>query len=96
MRPGDLHIAETNIWRKISGTVARPLAKTATLRTPSLDLSFETVLALLRGVSNFYAIDEQAGKNEDSDREAKQTQDGEHGWYRLGNHRENRQGSLGR
>ncbi len=59
-------------------------------------MSFETVLALLRGVSNFYAIDEKAGKNEDSDREAKQTQDGDHGCYRLGNHRENCQGSLGR
>ncbi len=58
--------------------------------------SSETGLALLRGIGNFYAIDEKARKNEDSDREAKQTQDGEHGCDRLGDHREDRQGSLDR
>jgi len=38
-----------------------------------MSVGFATVLALLRGVRNFYAIDEKAGKNEDSGREAKQT-----------------------
>jgi hypothetical protein len=51
---------------------SRHIENTQPSQTP-LNMSFETVLALLRGVSNFYAIDEKAGKNQDSDREAKQT-----------------------
>src|SRR5436309_13394446 len=56
----------------------------------------ETGLALLRGIGNFYALDEKARKNEDSDREAKQTQEGEHGCDRPGDHREDRLGYLDR